>query len=352
MDQSTIISSIVTSLIASIVFGLVFNAIPAVYKYIRIRPRVEEDINDIKTYVFFFLQVPFLKSIHSASDYQSCIKEKSLKIEDFENSLYGKCLSEKRCKGVFEHRLLPVGKKLEELADTVDLRIDRIHRYTNYLSTKEILIFREIVEIIHKYEFVEQDTIVDGVAIETIDPSISYMKTNFFELYELYHKLRKKCNNYLFLHRNDYEKYNLAMEHYEHRHYVRYIISKLFINNKFKSILSCRVCYINGNKYRSKQNLKQYLKHENDRLISLRGFLIFIQEDEEFIDVCKECRGLDEVEEWLSCVKNERKRREEFESKNCETRAIIEDLIKNSKKIYDYSNEEMQSFRKLFDGYL
>ena len=79
MDEAALIVSIVTSLIASFLFWIVFNLIPWICKYIRIRPRVEKDIMDIKTHLLFFIDIPFLQSVHSPSVFQPDI-EKQKKI--------------------------------------------------------------------------------------------------------------------------------------------------------------------------------------------------------------------------------------------------------------------------------
>ena len=71
MDEHTILVSIVTSLIASVVFWIVFSLIPTTIKYFQIRPRVETDITDIKLHLLFFIQIPFLQSIHATSVFQA-----------------------------------------------------------------------------------------------------------------------------------------------------------------------------------------------------------------------------------------------------------------------------------------
>ena len=67
MNQETVIASIITSLIASVVFWIIFSFIPNTIRYIKMRPRVERDIDDIKMQLFFYIQIPFLQSLHSAS---------------------------------------------------------------------------------------------------------------------------------------------------------------------------------------------------------------------------------------------------------------------------------------------
>lgn len=173
MDKSALIVSIVTSLIASFLFWIVFNLIPWIYRYMRIRPRVEKDIMDIKTHLLFFIDTPFLQSVHSPSVFQLDIEKQKICEADFENALYGKCLSVERCIGEFEHRLLPVGKKLESNANELDKRLDKIQRYSDHLKTREILLLKEIGEKIHKYDFVEHTKVIDGMVFRSVDPTIS-----------------------------------------------------------------------------------------------------------------------------------------------------------------------------------
>ena len=93
MDKVTIGFSIITSLIASIVFWLASYFIPSRMKILQVRPRVEEDIKSILLHIMFYIEIPFLRRVHTATDYQSDIDAQRINLNDYENALYGKCLS-------------------------------------------------------------------------------------------------------------------------------------------------------------------------------------------------------------------------------------------------------------------
>ena len=59
MDKINIFVSVITSLIASVVFWLISVFSPTLFKYLHVRPRVEENLADIKLQLFFFIQMPF-----------------------------------------------------------------------------------------------------------------------------------------------------------------------------------------------------------------------------------------------------------------------------------------------------
>lgn len=352
MDNPAIIVSIATSLVASIVFWIVFNEIPLIYKYKRIRPRVEEDIIDIKAHLLFFIQIPFLQSVHSSSVFQSDIEKQKIRKEDFENALYSKCLSEERCVNGLEHRLLPVGEKLESCADELDKRIDRIQRYSNYLKTKEVLILKEIGEKIHKYDFMEHKNIIDGMVFMSVNPTISYMKTNFYELYSLYHALKRLCDSFCLIKRNDFEKYRIARHKLEDKRYISYFIKWIFLDKKYKTLVELRHAFLKDNEKKIRIKLQKYLKLDNEKLIYLRGHLDYLASEEKYRNLCISVRGESEVQEWISCVNSESIIKKRFELRNTENKKIIVEMEKNNPKITELNATEIRSIRKLFDGYL
>ena len=352
MDEAALIVSIVTSLIASFLFWIVFNLIPWICKYIRIRPRVEKDIMDIKTHLLFFIDIPFLQSVHSPSVFQPDIEKQKICKADFENALYGKCLSVERCIGEFEHRLLPVGKKLESNANELDKRLDKIQRYSDHLKTREILLLKEIGEKIHKYDFVEHNEVIDGMVFRSVDPTISYMKENFYELYSLYHVLKRKCDSFCLIKRNDFEKYRIAKQKLEGKHYISYFVKWIFLDKKYKILVELRHAFLKNNEKKVQAKLKKYLELDKEKLVYLRGHLDYLASEQEYRDICISVRGESEVEEWLCCVNSESMRKKNFRSRNAENKKRIDEMIKNTPKITELDEAKLRSINKLFDGYL
>lgn len=351
MGENTILVSVEASLIASVVFWIVFNLIPKTIKYFQIRPRIETDITDIKLQLLFFIEIPFLQSVHTASVFQHDIEDKKLKEEDFANALYGKCQTEEQCKNEFEHRLLPVGERLEQRAKELDKRLDRIQRYSEFLKTKEVLILKEIGERIHTYDYVERKTIIDGIEIVTINPTISYMTANFYMLFSLYHELKEMCDAFWFVKRNDYEKYMVAWQQLEKKQYIRYFITRFTLDKKQKDLITIRYYYLKEKKKKVKEKLQDYLKHENQKLVSLRLYLDYLLSDDEYLSLCVSVRGEDEVQELVSCLNAEKQIKQRFVSRNEETKKIIDEKEKRNPKITELGESEIRIINKLFDGY-
>ena len=351
MDRELIMLSIWASFIASVVFWAIFNFIPGLIRYLKIRPRVKKDIRNILLHTLFYIEIPFLHSLHTGSYYQKEITLGKLSVEDYENALYGKCLSPKQCAGEFEHRLLPVGEDLAKHAADIDKKLDLIQRYADYLSTKETLLLKEIGEKIRVYDYSLKDEIIDGLALAPVDPSISYMKNTFFELYQLYQKLQSICDSYFDISKNDSLHYGIARRSIEMKQCCRYYLHRYLIKGNLKLLLDAIHIY-GKNKEKSLSKLRQYLMDEKLRLVYLRGYLAFFIRDDEFLSLCRSLRGEEEYREWLECIYGEEKMKKQSEMRNAENRLIIERKIMQQPKITDLDDDIKLKIQELFDGYL
>lgn len=352
MEMSSIYISIATSLIASVVFWIGFSVVPFLLRYFRIRPRVENDIMAIQLQLFFFVQIPFLQSIHTASDFQPDIKAKKIGKSDIKNALYGKCLSAECCKGEFEHRLLPVGEKLVKISNEIDKRIDRIQCYSVFLRTREILVLKEIRDRIHMYEYVEYKDIIDGKEFVPLNPTISYMSDNFYELLILYHKINAITDSYLLVKRNESEKYVAAKKDLDEGHLFAFFIRRFFLDKDYQMLLDIRYFFLHDRVKKARQSLRNYLSVKNERLVYLRGYLEDYLSESEFIGLLTNIRGDDEVQELISYINSEKNRKKKFELRNAENKALIDTKSKNAPKISDLDEDSIRIINKLFDGYL
>lgn len=352
ISKDGIIVSIVTSFLAAVVFWIVFDLIPMLIKYFRIRPRLEKDIIDIELHLFFFIQIPFLQSVYTASFFQSEIEEKDFSQEDFKNALYGKCLSKESCVNEFEHRLLAVGEKLKFCADEFDKRFDRIQRYADYLKTNELLLLKDISEKIHTYGFAEHTTVVDGVPLVSVNPSISYMSRNFYELYILYHELKSLSDSFLLVKRNAFERYRITERELKNRRYVSYYTKRLFLEKKQRDLIDIRYYYLKGEKRKIKEKLIKYLQLDTQKLVYIRGGLDYLMSDSECFKACIAVRGESEVKELMDYLNAERSKKNRFLLRNLETKKMIEERIKNTPIISELDEKKINIIRKVFDGYV
>ncbi len=351
MDSSTLFSSIITSLIASIVFWFAFSFVPSIIRWFRIRPRVENDLSDIRMHLFLFIQIPFLQSIHSSSLFQEDIKEKRLNLEDFEDALYGKCISEARRNGFFQNRLLNVSGVLIEQSRKIDKRLDLIYRYVDYLRTSEILVLKEIGEKIHTYEFVEHDPTVDNLTITPVNPSISYMKKNFYDLYELYHRLNRICESHRLIKCNGFETY-LSISRKMNRGILFCPFARRKLGVKYSILLKLRKCIKNNKVKSAETKLREYLECEKEKLVYQRGILEFVLCEEHYRNLLVEIRGEDEFLELQRCVKSEVDAKNRFRLRNTENRMIIERMKRETTPVTAFDEDTIRKINKLFDGYL
>ena len=194
--------------------------------------------------------------------------------------------------------------------------------------------------------------VVDGFAFVSINPTISYMQTNFYTLYSLYHKLNDIIDSFYLFRRSDFEKYRIAREKLETKHYVSYFMKWIFVNKKYKILLGVRNAFLQGDKEKTKKKLKEYLKLDNKKLIYLRDYLDYLVSEEEYIKFMINMRGENQVQEWLFCVNSEIARKRRFKLRNAENKKMILEMERNASKITDLDKDGIRAINKLFDGYL
>ena len=352
MNGDAFWTAVVTSLIASLIFGLFFSFIPSRIRYFRIRPRVENDLSSITNQLLHFLDVPFMRSVRSPSCYQRDISAGRLTKADFDNALYGKCLSEMRCKGEFEHRLLPVGEALKTSADTIDIKIDRIQRYSEFLRTREILLLREVDELLHNLHFEDHDDVVNGVRLVTVNPTISSMSSAFWDLYNLYLELKSRCDSFWLLDRTEFNRFMIAEQSLESCRFFHYYIKRIWIKGKYAAVLDARRNSMRNNKVKTEKKLKKYLEAETEKLIYIRSIIDFVMIDDDYIKLVLDIRGEAETTDWLMCVRSEIEKKREDEQRNRENKEMIDELIQNVPLISDLDEKGKERIKKVFNGYL
>ena len=178
------------------------------------------------------------------------------------------------------------------------------------------------------------------------------MSRNFYELYLLYHELRKISDRYWFVKRNDYEKYRIVCQNLDKKRYFSFWISRISLNTKIQLLLDVRRYYLGANRRKLEKKLRHYLDLDKQKLIAQRLFLEYLLSDDDYQNLLIDIRGYEEMQEYLERVMYENVERKRFELRNSETKTIVVDKEKHVPKITDLSEEELLKVRKLFDGYM
>lgn len=186
---------IILSIIAAIIFWFAFSYFPERSRKKKIRSKIEHEIYQVYTRLFSLFDTTMRFNNHSPSNYQPAIRGNKLKPRDIELGLQNKCLNEHYFfDKAIEGRLLPIGKILADIINKIDNSIDRIFDFNMYLSSDEILQLEEIRKKLHVYDLENYDkeavSKIGSMELYPVNPSISYMRNNLSELYELFKGLQ------------------------------------------------------------------------------------------------------------------------------------------------------------------
>ena len=153
--------------------------------------------------MFSIFDIIMKLNTHSPSHYQKDIRGINLKKSDFELGLQNKCLNEHYLfYPELRHALLPIGKSLYERVKKIDATIDRLFNFSYYLKSHEILFLEKIRTKLNTYDLENYNrqaiSVIGNQKLYPVNPSLSYMSNNIFELFELFNELQKMvfCENH------------------------------------------------------------------------------------------------------------------------------------------------------------
>lgn len=225
---------------------------------------------------------------------------------DIDVGLQNKCLNEtflydKNVCG----SLMVIGGELSKSASEIDEATERLFNFSEYLTPCEILLLEKVRGKLHVYDFERR---VGGVQYTPVDPSLSYMKENFVQLYELFSQLGRIVFNC------KYEDRDLLLNkvqcYYEQGEYGRckrvirgaqgrYTSDKMWLD--FYLFL-CE--YMGGKKAVAYRKL-DYILRTKPHLVSNRGFLHDVMGDGKVRQMIGAHYTKAEVDEFQSVVRKE-----------------------------------------------
>lgn len=325
---------IILSIIAAIIFWIAFSYFPERSRKRKIRFKIEHEIYQVYTKLFSLFDTVMRFNNHSPSNYQSEIRGNKLKPRDIELGLQNKCLNEHYFYDkAIEGKLLPIGKVLADNTKKIDDSIDRIFDFNIYLTSDEILHLEEIRKKLHVYDLEnynkEAVSKIGSVELYPVNPSISYMKNNLAEIYELFKTLQDTVFKYSlenreiqiyviqhFYYSGEYEKAIKAIEVGKTKYpkdknlFTSYEINSLFKLNKKESA------------YKKIEKMFETKLH----LVSNRTFISELLTDEKIKELLNKYFSDSEIQELQTVLKRKKLQEEVF--------------VKNAKKLEDYYKEK------------
>ena len=345
MNWNEIVAAIVTSLIASVVFWLVFNVIPSAVERRKIKPLLDFDLYQIYSRLAFFLEVPLRHSMHSPSFLQHRLYNGELKKENFGLYLATKCLTEEYQKvDETAKNLMPIGRDLKERANEILEMIQKLYVFNKYLTAEQILLCRKIADKITTYDFEMQAFVCDGkFVLGPVNPTMSGMEGMFYETYLLFLQLQdfltkqKPTDNKLGNFYNDirYRKVTLLYSQGHYKKVAKLTRGKTDVN---MAAYYFRSLYRGVEKEKGLLALRDYLRTEKERLVSLRSHFEEFIGDTEFENVLKEVRSEDEYQKMIDCLAKEKEQQKAFE----EFAEQMREFYEKKYHIYTHSVDELE----------
>lgn len=204
------IYSIISSIIAAIIFWGIFSYIPEMSRINKIRAKVDLNMYQVYINMFSLFDQIMRFNNHSPSNYQEKIRGNRLDRSDIELGLQNKCLNEYYLFDININKLLlPIGHNLYDRIKLIDSIIERIFNFSSCLSSDEILLLEGIRTQLHIYDLENYNKkaliVLGDTNFYPVNPSLSYMTDNFYELFQLHIKLQDA------VFRNDFENRDLFL---------------------------------------------------------------------------------------------------------------------------------------------
>ncbi len=320
MTWNEIIAAIVTSLIASVVFWLVFNVIPNAVERKRIKQLLDFDLYQIYTKLAHFLEIPLRHSNHSPSHLQMRLYQGLLKKEVYDLYLSTKCLTEEyRQVDDMAKNLMPIGGALKARSNEIVEMIQKLYVFNKYLSAKEILLCRKIVDKITTYDFeMRAFHQVGSRVMRPVDPTMRSMAGVFYNTYVLFLELQailiaqKPSGASLgdFYRDLNFRRMGLFYGQGKYKQVMK--IAKKG-EDSFSKAYFFRSLYRQGKTEKALEALQKHFETDRMKLIYQRGYFAEFLEDEIMKETLIAARSEEEYKEMIDCLTSEKEQQISFE---------------------------------------
>ena len=304
---------ILLSVIAGIIFWLIFSFIPERRRLKKLRPKLELDMYQVYMNLFFLFEIVMRHDNHSPSDFQQKIKGNKLTKDDLELGLQDKCLNETYLyDSNVSKTLMPIGKSLFDSVAEIDLNIEHLFSFSNYLTANEIILLEKVRKKLLVYDLRNYSrsavSVIGGIELKPVNPSLSYMAQNLFELYLLFMQLQKIVYDHA------YSDRDIFISEVQHFYYTDQFavckrisaegISKHPRDKKILEFYSFMSEYKLGNR-ESAYSMLENLLNDKPHLVSSRSFLNDFLDDKKVSSLLKKLYSEKEISELKEVLSRE-----------------------------------------------
>ncbi len=167
-----------------------------------------------------------------------------------------------------------------ERASKIDLNVEHLFSFSNYLTADEILLLEKIRKKLQVYGLDDYDrnavSIIGGMELKPVNPSLSFMAQNLYELYELFIQLQNLVYHNSYLDRSIFiskvQHYYYSEQYEKCKQEIRKRILQFPKDSSFLDFYTFLSEYHSMQKENSYSILESILK-DKPHLISSRSFI-------------------------------------------------------------------------------
>lgn len=328
-ERSNILLPILLSIVAAVIFWLVFSYLPERKRRVKLRPIVELALFDAYKKLFSLFDLIMRHSSNSPSFFQSEIRAGKLSEDDIALGLQNKCLNESYLYDPHvKDGLLVVGEEILDRTIDLDELANKVLSFHTYATAEELVLLEQIREKIRVYHFGERHikkpcgVIINGQIHRPVNPSMSYRRSNFYELYQLFCKLQNLVLNHRPLDRDRFI-YKMQSLYYS----GQYRLCAKLVRSEGKRFKKDSTLYRNywALSERGIGRMKAFYtiieetyksRPYGGALVSSRGTFKELLGDNKLIEILAQFHSSDEIAALRQCVQQEKKQKEAFENAN------------------------------------
>lgn len=328
-QESNILLPVLLSVVAAIVFWLVFSYFPEQKRRKKLRPIVELALFDTYKQLFSLFDLVMRHSSRSPSFFQSTIRSGKLSEDDIQLGLQNKCLNESYLYDpTVKDSLLVVGDEILDRTINIDELANKVLSFHTYATAEELVLLEKIREKIRVYHFGERhvktpcEVTINGQVLRPADPSISYRRSNFYELYLLFCQLQKLVLNHKPLDRDRFI-YKMQWLYYsgQYRSCVKLVKSQ---GARFENDSALYRNYLALSE-RGRGRIKAFYKIIEETyksrpysgsLVSSRSTFVDLLGDNKLIEILSQYHSLEEISALKESVKKDNEHKEVFKKSN------------------------------------
>lgn len=275
-----------------------------------IRKNINRHFSSIRQELFHTFDTIMISSFNynPPSPYQNKIKHEEFTIEDIKIGLLNKCFSlENITDKSIIHLLQPILGRLIQRFENIDNKIILCMTYYQELTSKEIDLLEDIREKIQTYDL----KTLDQILTSAVTQDLSFMKSNFYDLYKLFLEIQKislknNAGNW-----NDIAyKASYLCKKGTYEECLNFIKKQKHFKDRLNSYkLRSLISLKKTNE--AKNTLNEMLKNNNDT-IGFRYCYEDIFDNEEYSEIFQKYTSSDNVEKAKNILLKEKKHNENF----------------------------------------